>query len=361
MIRAFKIYLLPGLVFQSVVIGGGYGTGRELVEFFLKQGPVGGFLAMLTATVIWSAVTAVSFELARRARAFDYRTFVGNLLGPAAYVYEFVYISSTLLVVSVVAAASGELLNGMLGLTRMHGAILAMGLVAVIVFFGTPLIEKLFTVWSTLLYVAYLVLVVACFAAFGDTITGNAAVRHESSSWLMSGIRFASYNIGAVPITLICVRRVRTRREAMGAGLLCGPIAMLPGLLLYLALLSHYPEILDAPIPTTVVVASLGWALYQLVFQVLLLGTIIDTGAAMLHGLNERIAASLAERSVMFPALARGAVGVGVFVLAVFAAERFGLINLIARGYGTIGWLGAAAFVLPVLTIGAYRVFRRSG
>ena len=30
----FKKFILPGLIFQSLVIGGGYGTGRELVEFF---------------------------------------------------------------------------------------------------------------------------------------------------------------------------------------------------------------------------------------------------------------------------------------------------------------------------------------
>ena len=34
----FKKYLLPGFVFQSIVIGGGYGTGRELVEFFMTTG-----------------------------------------------------------------------------------------------------------------------------------------------------------------------------------------------------------------------------------------------------------------------------------------------------------------------------------
>ena len=43
----FKKYFLPGFVFQSMVIGGGYGTGRELVEFFLRYGPLGGLLGML--------------------------------------------------------------------------------------------------------------------------------------------------------------------------------------------------------------------------------------------------------------------------------------------------------------------------
>lgn len=40
----FKTYLLPGLVFQSVIIGGGYGTGREIAEFFLSHGAFGGLL-----------------------------------------------------------------------------------------------------------------------------------------------------------------------------------------------------------------------------------------------------------------------------------------------------------------------------
>ena len=33
----FNKYLLPGFIFQSLIIGGGYGTGRELVEFFLSE------------------------------------------------------------------------------------------------------------------------------------------------------------------------------------------------------------------------------------------------------------------------------------------------------------------------------------
>ena len=35
----FRRYLLPGFVFEAAVIGGGYATGRELVEFFLPAGP----------------------------------------------------------------------------------------------------------------------------------------------------------------------------------------------------------------------------------------------------------------------------------------------------------------------------------
>ncbi|MFA0526378.1 hypothetical protein AB4517_22800 [Vibrio sp. 10N.222.52.C3] len=60
----FKRIILPGLVLQSVLIGGGYATGRELIEFFFSSGPLGGLLGMLVATAAISLICMFSFELA---------------------------------------------------------------------------------------------------------------------------------------------------------------------------------------------------------------------------------------------------------------------------------------------------------
>ena len=38
----FRRYVMPGLVFQGVLIGGGYGTGREIVEYFMRWGDSSG-------------------------------------------------------------------------------------------------------------------------------------------------------------------------------------------------------------------------------------------------------------------------------------------------------------------------------
>jgi hypothetical protein len=78
----YKKYLLPGFVLQSVVIAGGYGTGRELVEYFMQYGPKNGLLGMfLVTTVLWAAVCATSFEFARLFRTYDYRSFFKHLIG----------------------------------------------------------------------------------------------------------------------------------------------------------------------------------------------------------------------------------------------------------------------------------------
>ena len=104
----FRRYLLPGLVFQSIVIGGGYGTGRELVEFFLvkAEGPTGGLLAIGVSTAIFSVVSMVTFELARLWGAFDYRHFFQNLLGPGWRVFEGCYLGLLLIIIAVAAAAA---------------------------------------------------------------------------------------------------------------------------------------------------------------------------------------------------------------------------------------------------------------
>ena len=70
----FRRYLMPAFVFQSIIIAGGYGTGRELVEFFLHFGPLGGLLAMIPATLLTSVTCLVAFELARVTRSYDYRS-----------------------------------------------------------------------------------------------------------------------------------------------------------------------------------------------------------------------------------------------------------------------------------------------
>jgi uncharacterized membrane protein YkvI len=79
----FQRYVLPGFIFQSAVIGGAYGSGKELQEFFLCHGPVRGLLGMVVAMVVFSFVLIAAYEFARKFRLFDYRSFCKALLGRA--------------------------------------------------------------------------------------------------------------------------------------------------------------------------------------------------------------------------------------------------------------------------------------
>ena len=102
--NTFQRLVLPGLIFQSAMVGGGYATGRELVEFFLVLGPVNSLVAMIVATLSISLVTSIAFEFARSFSLYDYKSFFEKLLGPGWFVFEIAYIALVLLVLSVLGA-----------------------------------------------------------------------------------------------------------------------------------------------------------------------------------------------------------------------------------------------------------------
>lgn len=356
----FQKYFLPGFVFQSVVIAGGYGTGRELAEFFLPYGPLGGLLAMLlVSTVIWSAVCAASFAFSHMFRSYDYRSFFKHLLGRGWFLFELLYVAQLLLVLAVIAAASGQILRETFNLPYLVGVIGIMVAVGFLTFRGTAVIEKFLARWSFVLYGVYLVFFLWCFARFGDEIIGQLGAGAVGSGWMTGGVKYAAYNLAIIPPVLFVIRHIEVRREAVTAGLLAGPIAIIPGFLFYLAMVGQYPAVADQPVPANYLLEILGSRAFQLAFQVVLFGTLIETGSGLLHGVNERIAGVYAELGKAMPDRLRPMVAVGLLVVGALLAQ-FGLVNLIARGYGTITWGFLLVFVIPMLTWGIWKMAVRT-
>ena len=171
----FRKYLLPGFVFESAVIAGGYATGRELVEFFLPAGPWGGILGMAVSMLVWSAVLMISFELARVGRAYDYRTFFKLLLGRGWFLFEIAYFLLVVLIMAVMGAAAGEITYDLTGVPRVVGSLAMIAATGLVLFYSNATIEKFLSLSVGYLYLVYAVFLVWSFVAFGDQI-GRAHV-----------------------------------------------------------------------------------------------------------------------------------------------------------------------------------------
>ena len=76
----------------------------------------------------------------------------------------------------------------------------------------------------------------------------------------------------------------------------------------------------------------------------------------MIHGVNERLDHTFAERDRVMPNWVRPVVALCILFTAVILADAIGLTNLVAKGYGTITWGFLLVFVLPLLTWGAWRI-----
>lgn len=359
----FQRYLLPGFIFQSAVIGGAYGSGKELQEFFLGHGPLGGLLGMTVTMVVFSVVLMTAYEFARKFRLFDYRSFCQRLLGPAWPLYEILYVLMMILVISVVGAAAGDILKDAFGFPTFVGTAAIMLLTAMLVFYGTPAVERFLALWSFVLYATYLSFFAWHLVQHGGVIASNLASMQAGTGWIRSGVAFSGYNMAAIPAILFCIRHQHRRRESIIAGALAGPLAMIPAMLFYIAMIGQYHALVaagrDGPLPITVLMGALhGAGFFVYLFPIVLFGTFVETGAAMIHGVNERLDHTFAEKGVTMPNWMRPTVALVILFTAVILADAIGLTGLVAKGYGTITWGFLLVFVAPLLTFGVWRIVR---
>lgn len=355
----YKKYLLPGFIAQSVVVAGGYGTGRELVEYFVNYGPTGGLMGMFFVTVVlWALVFGVSYEFARTFKAYDYRSFFKALLGPGWVLYEICYILLLLLVLGVVAATSGAIFLESFGLPFMAGAGFFLVGVVMLTYWGSRLLEIVMSWWSYLLYAVFLAFLLVGISKVGGDISANLALGEVKPGWAMGGFKYAFYNLGTFPALLFALNFINSRKEALISGACTAIITMLPGLFLYLVTVGFYPDILTEEVPSYYILKQISpWLLS--VFMIVLFGTMIETGAGFIHAVNERVNSWMIDngKAELTPAK-RGLLG-GVMAAAGLGVSSFGLIGLIAKGYGTICWGFFFLHGVALFTIGIYKMYKK--
>jgi uncharacterized membrane protein YkvI len=141
----------------------------------------------------------------------------------------------------------------------------------------------------------------------------------------------------------------------MLAGLLTGPIFIIPATLFFIAMVPHYPGIVDRPVPINYILEVLDLRWLQVAFVVMLVGTFIETGSGMIHAINERIAGVMKAVGKSLSGQNRALIAIGLLVGALLMS-RFGIIDLISKGYGALAWAYMIILVLPVFTIGLWKI-----
>jgi uncharacterized membrane protein YkvI len=355
----FQRILLPGLAFKAAVIGGGYATGRELAEFFLPSGPRGGLLAMLLATIIWSVICSLTFQLAFVSSSFNYRSFFQALLGRFWFAFEIVYVVYIVVLLAVFGAAAGAIGTATLGWPAIGGTLCLMACITVFAAFGNQSVDRLFKYVSFFLYGTYALFLVLSVGRFGGRIAEHLAVPTPIDGWVIGGITYASYNVVGAVIILPAIRHLTCRRDAVVAGLLAGPLAMAPAMIFFLCMAAFYPEIQSAVLPSNFMLERIGIPLFQVMFQGMIFAALVECGTGVVHAINERIAIGHRQRTGLdLSKRMRSAVILVILVLSIFAANKFGLVALIAKGYRMLAYLILAVYIVPLFVAGP-RLLRR--
>ncbi|MDB5721759.1 MAG: hypothetical protein JWP15_2377 [Alphaproteobacteria bacterium] len=353
----FQRFLLPGFAFKAVVIGGGYATGRELAEFFLPAGPWGGLAGMLLAMLVWSLVCALTFAFARAVGGYDYRTFFKALLGPFWIAFEAAYFLFVILILAVFGAAAGAIGAATLGLPPIVGTLALAVAIGLFVTFGNASVERLFKYVTFLLYGVYLLFVLLSVSNFGDRIGSAFAAAEPGDGWALGGLTYASYNIVGAVVILPVIRHLTSRRDAIVAGLVAGPLAMAPALLFYICMVGFYPAIAQETLPSDFILRQLHFPAFHYLFQLMIFAALLESGTGSVHAINERVATVWRRhRGTDLAYQARAGIAAALLIGCIFIADRFGLVALIGRGYRFLAYALLVVYVVPLLTFGVRRL-----
>ena len=351
-------YLTPGRVFQSVLIGGGYGTGAEIARYFGRYGLLGGVLALGATATAWALLCAVTFEFVRVFRTYDYGSMMKRLLGPVGFLYDLVFDAMLLLVLGVVNATAAATLHTLTGLPPWTGVALLSGGIIFLVLKGTEAMERALSLWAYVLYAVYILFFAAVFLRFGDLISAELRKAQAAPGWLLGGLRYAAYNLICVSMVLYTLRDLRTRREAVTCGILAGFLGAAPALPLLLAMGCDLPAALASETPVTAIFQRLQTPWLYALFEIVLFGTLIETAAGFIKALEDRLERALFRKrsfQLVRPLITGAVTALGICV------STFGLTELIDKGYGAICYGALFLFAIPMLTVGVRRLRRPGG
>ena len=371
----FHTLLLPAIIAQSMIIGGGYATGREVVQYAGRFG-TWGWLSVAIIAVCFSLVMALAFELARLAGAYDYKAWSRHLVGPFWWLVDLLLLSMMLLVIAVMTAAIGEVLQQTLAFPKPLSLVLALACVGFLTWRGSGFIERAKTWGSAALYLGYCAFAVLVLTApVGDAAPppppGSEAGAGEV---VIAAVLYVAYNVAVVPAVLFCLHRQTRRSETFASGILSGLAMTIPFALTLACLLRFpHPSVMDAEVPWLRLIGTAadgragGAALWIALFGLVAGWTLIETAVGSIHALLHRVERNLGD----LPRRWRPAAGeltprqkalTAVLVLAAAAGlSTVGIIDLVARGYGTLAWGFIALIVLPLFVVVPYRAFKAPG
>jgi uncharacterized membrane protein YkvI len=260
------------------------------------------------------------------------------------------------LVLAVMGSAAGGILKDSFDVPERTGAVVMLVLVVILTFFGRDLITRVLASWSVLLYAVFISYFVAIMTGLTDADLQGKLDWQVDPDWILSGLQYALYNVSAVPIILYAARAIETESQAYRSGIIGGLIAMIPGMLFHLSFIGAYPGILDAQLPVYAQFDSLAMPVLYGLYLVVLFGTFIETGAGNIQGFIERVDGWWRERRAEPLKRYHHAAIAGVALILASILSDFGIVDLIAQGYGGIAWGFLFVYLIPLFTVGVYRL-----
>lgn len=358
------IFLGIAFIWFTTQFGGGFASGRQVYDYFLKFGWYAVFTPIL-AQLLQALVFYYIFRFAYENKLFNYRSFMdsfyGKYKGIMSNFYEVLYNITICLATAVAFATGGATLEQLTGVPYIICTLLiGVGIFGMTIF-GASLVRKAASTISLIIIIGILVVFVPNIIAQLPSIRANISTLKVSAApgdiWLAMWKCFiyGVFQLAAVGV-YISHAEAFTSREEIKKSMIVG--FLINGLMIGLASIGMF-AILDkgitsVKVPTLLLVQTgVGASWMTPIISLLIILGSVSTGVNMIYGVVNRIVASLGKKEKEEERLkkekGRSIFASLAYVLLTFGIAQLGLIPLVSKGYSYLGYGTIIAIIIPVI------------
>lgn len=309
-VNALNVLRFAG-AFVAFLIGSGYASGQEIMQFFTAYGiwSIGG---LLIALVLFAWLGKVLMNYGHRHRDLGpdhmadqgFRYYCGKYFGTFLAWFIPIFL---LLVCIVMTSGAGATLAQYFGLPNWVGSAGMCALVLVTNFFGFKRIVDVIGIVGPVIIVFSVVIATVAIAAnpgglaeageHAATFAGMANATGGAPLWALAGLLYVAYNVtGSLPFFTQTGGTACSAREAKWGGIVGGIAFIGAAILMNAALLCHIEDVAQLEVPT-LFLSDLISPVISIVFAVILMGGIYSTAAPMMWTSVNRFAPEGTKRN----------------------------------------------------------------
>jgi uncharacterized membrane protein YkvI len=341
----------------AFLIGSGFATGQEILQYFTAYGYWGVFGTGLLVLALISYVS-VEFLLVGRKHRFEkpsriFHYYCGRYLGTFFDWFSilFVFLSFTVMV-----SGAGAVFQEHYGLSKYIGGIALAAVVGLTAWFGlSSLVDVIGKIGPVIVAIAIALGIVGIVRSPHGLAEGNALlpsldIVQASNSWFMAGLSYVGFCMLWLAAFLTALgRTTRSTREAASGGVLGGTVFSLACMVVGLGLLANIGSVAGTEIPMLVLAGEVSLVLAS-GFSLIILAGIYTTAVPLLWTVSNRF---FADGTPRFKRLTVALAAAGTLIGLVLPFSQ--MVNIVYVINGYVGILLLAMMLLRTVL----RIVRR--
>lgn len=331
--------------YMGIIIGGGFASGLEIIQFFSSFGPIS-LAGTLVATLLFAFVGMQVAQLGSQVHATSHKDLLSLIFGRHLGIVIDLLLTFFLFGVGVaMLAGSGAMFKQLLDIEPFYGSLLMTFMVGLTLCLNTQRVVDVIS-WLTpgLIVVILAIAAYSLFTAEPDmAVLEAAAAQREPAAphWLLSAVLYAAFNISVgFPMLAVIGGQAPSAAQAGKGGILGGLGLGAMILLLNLCMFLNLDQLAGIEMPTLLLASNispvLGWLM-----ALAILAMIYNTAVAMFYGFTARFLPAETTRFRL---------GGAVFCATGFGLSFVGFTQLISTVYPMLGYVGLALIVAVVVS-----------